>query len=99
MAGRGHPLSSPRGKSFKAIARDISEGYISVNPIFLKPFETEDLKGLYSEIEKCLSEIRAEKFPHGETTAIRTRNLRLQRLYGAAMVIRNFARARRVIIF
>ncbi len=92
-------MGSPRGKSLKSIARDISEGYTSVNPIFLKPFEIEDLKDLYTELEKCLSEIRAEKFPHGQIEAIRVRNLRLQRLYGAAMVIRNFARARRVIIF
>ncbi len=92
-------MGNPRGKSFKAIARDISEGYAAVNPIFLKPFETEDLKGLYAELEKCLSEIRAGKFPHGQIEAIRVRNLRLQRLYGAAMVIRNFARAKRVIIF
>ncbi len=92
-------MGNPRGKSFKSTAMDISEGYASVNPIFLKPFETEDLKGLYAELEKCLSEIRAAKFPHGQAEAIRTRNLKMQRLYGAAMVIRNFARAKRVIIF
>ncbi len=92
-------MGSPRGKSFKSIAQDISEGYATVNPIFLKPFETEDLKGLYAELEKCLTAIRSEKFPHGQIEAIRKRNLMLQRLYGAAMVIRNFARAKRIIIF
>ncbi|MDA8091663.1 MAG: hypothetical protein M0Z61_15770 [Nitrospiraceae bacterium] len=91
-------MGNPRGKSFKATARDVSEGYATVNPIFLKPFEAEDLKGLYSELQKCLSEIRAEQFPHGRIEAIRIRNLRLQRLYGASMVMRNYARAKRIII-
>ncbi len=71
---------------------------MTVNPLFLKAFETEDLKGLYNELEKCLSEIRGEKFPHGDMESIRTRNLRLQRLYGASMIVRNFARAKRIIL-
>jgi hypothetical protein len=43
-------------------------------------------------------EIRADKFPYNEPEAIRWRNSRLQRLYSAAMIIRNFARDRRISI-
>ena len=91
-------MPNPKGKSFKSIARDVREGFTTVNPLFLKLFEKEGLKEFHSELEKCLSEIRAEKFPHGDMEAIRIRNLRLQRLYGANMVVRNFARARRIIL-
>ncbi|OGW36836.1 MAG: hypothetical protein A2Y97_06195 [Nitrospirae bacterium RBG_13_39_12] len=87
-----------RGKSLKAITFDIAEGYVVVNPIFLKPIDNESLKGLYQEIMKTQTEIRSEKFPHGDTQAIRWRNTRLQRLYSALMIIKNFARERKIIL-
>jgi hypothetical protein len=87
-----------RGKSLKAIAYDISEGYLTVNPIFLKPLDDESLKGLHSEIMKVQSEIRAEKFPHSDTQLIRLRNMRLQRLHQALIIVKNFAREKRIIL-
>lgn len=87
-----------RGKSLKAITYDIAEGYVVVNPIFLKPLDDDSLKGLYHELVKTQTEIRGEKFPHGDTRAIRWRNTKLQRLYSASMIIRNFARERRIIL-
>jgi superfamily I DNA and RNA helicase len=89
-------MSNFRGKSLRAIAQDISEGYVTVNPIFLKPFDDEGLKKLYQEIMKVQAEIRAEKFPYNDVQAIRWRNMRLQRLHTAAMILKNFARDRRV---
>ena len=87
-----------RGKSLKAIAYDIAEGYVVVNPLFLKPLEEESLRGLHHEIVKIQVEIRGEKFPQGDTRAIRWRNTRLQRLNSASMILKNFARERRIII-
>lgn len=89
-------MSNVRGKSLKAIAQDISEGYVTVNPLFLKPFDKEVLKELYKEIMKVQAEIRAEKFPHNDVQAIRWRNMKLQRLHTAAMILKNFARDRRI---
>jgi hypothetical protein len=87
-----------RGKSLKAIAFDISEGYVIVNPLFLKPLNSESLQGLYHEIMRSQIVIRGEKFPHGDTQAIRWRNTRLQRLNSALMILKNFARERRMIL-
>lgn len=87
-----------RGKSLKAITYDIAEGYVVVNPIFLKPLDDDSLKGLYHELVRTQTEIRGEKFPHGDSPAIRWRNTRLQRLYSASMIIKNFARERRIIL-
>ena len=87
-----------RGKSLKAITYDIAEGYVVVNPIFLKPLDDDSLKGLYHELMKTQTEIRADKFPHGDTQAIRWRNTKLQRLFSASMIIKNFARERRIIL-
>jgi hypothetical protein len=87
-----------RGKSLKAIAFDISEGYVVVNPLFLKPLDNESVQGLYHEIMKAQIMIRGEKFPHGDVQSIRWRNTRLQRLNSALMVLKNFARERRIML-
>jgi len=92
------PAVSIRGKSFKAITYDIADGYLTVNPLFLKPLDSESLTGLYHEIMKTQVMIRGEKFPQSDAPAIRMRNVRLQRLYSALMIIKNFARERRIIL-
>jgi hypothetical protein len=89
---------SIRGKSLKAIAYDVAEGYVIVNPLFLKSLDGESLKGLQQELSRVLITIRGEKFPTGDTQSIRWRNTRLQRLNSAMMILRNFARERRIIL-
>jgi len=84
-------MTTLRGKSLVAVARDIADGYITVNPLFLKPLDIEALKELYQQVMKVQMEIRGEKFPYGDVSAIRSRNLRLQRLHNALIVIKNFA--------
>ncbi|RMG02349.1 MAG: hypothetical protein D6726_07750 [Nitrospirae bacterium] len=88
-----------RGKSLKAIVWDIAEGYVTVNPLFLKPIDIETIKELYREIQKVQVEIRGEKFPYGDVYAIRIRNTRLQRLNSSQMIIRNYLRQRREMVY
>lgn len=95
----GIQVPNIKGKSLKSIARDVSEGHITVNPLFLKPFESENLKELHHEVVKTQAEIRGEKFPYNDIQAIRWRNMRLQRLHTAAMIIKNFARDKRIQLF
>ncbi|MCL5236443.1 MAG: hypothetical protein M1353_01160 [Nitrospirae bacterium] len=82
-------------RNFKAIAADISEGFLAVNPIFLKPFNENALKVLYLTVERRHTEIRAEAFPYNNPELIRKRNLKLQRLHTALTVIKNFAREKK----
>ncbi|MCX7794257.1 MAG: hypothetical protein N2257_07650 [Thermodesulfovibrionales bacterium] len=91
-------MANVRGKSLEAIAKDISDGYLTVNPIFLKSLDEESIKGLYQAIQKIQSVIRGEKFPFNDIEAIRTRNMRLQRLHLALVVLKNFARERKIIL-
>jgi len=91
-------MISIRGKSIKAIAYDVAEGYVIVNPLFLKSIDSESLKGLQQELLRAQITIRGEKFPAGDTRSIRWRNTRLQRLNSAAMILKNFARERRIIL-
>lgn len=89
-------MTNVRGKSLKALIRDIADGYVAVNPLFLKPFDGETLRDFYHEISRIQNEVRSEKFPTNDVTAIRIRNTKLQRLFSATMIIRNFARERRM---
>ncbi len=83
-----------RGKGLVAIAKDIAEGYVTVNPIFLKPLDAETLKALYQQIMRVQIEARGEKFPFGQVLAIRSRNIKLQRLHSALIILKNFAKER-----
>ncbi len=87
-----------RGKSIKSVVFDIAEGYVTVNPLFLKPLDNETIRELYTQIQRTQAEIRAEQFPHGDIKAIRQRNIRLQRLHTATMIIRNYMKTKRVSI-
>lgn len=89
-------MADIRGKGLNATVQDISEGYVAVNPLFLKPIDPETLKELYAMITRIQAGIRSEKFPHNNVTEIRLRNIKLRRLHSAAMIIRNYARERRL---
>jgi hypothetical protein len=89
-------MPNVRGKSLKALVRDVAEGYATVNPLFLKSFDNETLRDFYKEIGKVQIEIRGEKFPTKDINSIRSRNVKLQRLYSSVMIIRNYARERRL---
>ena len=89
-------MPNVRGKSLKIIAQDVSEGYTTVNPIFLKPFDAETIKELYQMLMKTQAEIRGDKFPYSDVQAIRWRNLRLQRLHVATVIVKAYARDKRI---
>ena len=88
-------MAEPVKRNYKAIVLDIAEGFLTVNPIYLKPFNESALKLLFQALERRQVEIRTEAFPYHNADLIRRRNLRLQRLYTAAMIIKNYAREKR----
>jgi len=83
-------------RNLKAIVMDISEGFVTLNPIFLKPFNENSLKQLHEVIERKQIELRSEPFPYNNADAIRARNLRLQRLYTALIILKNYAREKKM---
>lgn len=91
-------MNTIRGKSCKAVAFDVAEGYTSVNPLFLKPLDHETIKEFYNDLIKAQGDIRGEQFQHGDMEAIRWRNLRLQRLHSATVIIKHFARERKIVL-
>lgn len=85
-----------RAKSVKAIVNDLSEGLISINPLFLKKYDKDMLKELYETISKTMSFVRNEKVEFHDTIGLRNRNLKLQRLHNAMIIIKNTAREKRI---
>ncbi|MEN2995235.1 MAG: hypothetical protein ABDH19_07830 [Thermodesulfovibrio sp.] len=79
-----------RSKSLSAIVSDIAEGFITVNPLFLKKFAMKDLKELHETLIKKQRQIRSEPFPFNEPLLIRKRNTKLQRIHQAIVVVKNF---------
>ncbi len=85
-----------KGKSMKSVAFDVAEGYISVNPLFLKKFDKDMIKDLFDNLSKALTATRNAKIELADMAAIRTRNMKLQRLHNAMIIIRNTAREKRI---
>jgi hypothetical protein len=85
-----------KGRSLRAVTNDVAEGLISINPLFLKKFDKDMLKDLYEHINKTMTLVRNEKVVLSDTVALRMRNLKLQRLHNALIIIKNTAREKRI---
>lgn len=88
--------SGYKGKSMKAVAVDVAEGYISVNPLFLKKFDRDMIKDLFENLNKTMTGTRNEKIEWSDQAALRSRNMKLQRLHNAMIILRNVAREKRI---
>jgi len=85
-----------KGKSMKAVAADVAEGYVSVNPLFLKKFDKDMIKDLYDNLNKAMTGTRNEKVALNDHSSLRMRNMKLQRLHNAMIILRNIAREKRI---
>ncbi len=88
--------SAFKGKAMKSVASDVVEGYISVNPLFLKKFDKDMVKELYENLSKSLTSLRTEKIDLQDQAALRTRNMKLQRIHNAIIIVRNSAREKKI---
>ena len=92
------PEDKLRGKSLAAVAADIAEGFIYLNPLILKDFSSDVYKEIHNHLRKLQTAVRNEKFPSHDQAAIRKRNLKLQRMHQAIVVLQNSARIKRIIL-
>lgn len=88
-----------KGKAIIAVANDISEGFFYLNAMVLKKYELETYKTLYQQLKKKQREIRSESFPSHNIIKIRKRNIRLQRIHTAVMILEHAAKMNRVSLF
>lgn len=89
MAGIG-------GKSMKQVAVDVIDGFTTVNPLFLKKFEKEQIKDLFEQLTKAMNATRNIPVQFNDQVAMRNKNMKLQRLHNALIIVRNHAREKRI---
>jgi hypothetical protein len=80
----------------KAVANDVSEGYMTINPLVLKKFDKDMIKDLFEHLNKAMAAARNLAVPLNDMPALRQKNMKLQRLHNAVIILRNFARERRI---
>ncbi len=88
--------SNLKGKSMKQVASDVIEGYASINPIFLKKFDKDMIKELFEQLNKAMTATRNLPAPFNDQLAMRNKNMKLQRLHNAIIILRNVAREKRI---
>ena len=69
------------------MVREISDGYFLVTERSFSRFSPPELDKVRFEIDRLLREIRGEQPSLEDVGALRTRNRRIQRLTGAAMIL------------
>jgi hypothetical protein len=84
------------GKSMKQVATDVAEGFTTMNPLVLKKFDKDMIKDLYEHLNKAMNSARNIPVQVNDVAAIRMKNMRLQRLHNALIIVRNNAREKRI---
>lgn len=84
------------GKSMKAVANDVAEGYMTINPLILKKFDKDMIKELFEYLNKAMAAARNIAVPLTDQIAMRNKNMRLQRLHNSIIILRNTAREKRI---
>jgi len=94
MAGR-----QIKGKGLNAFVTELGDGFAVLNPLVLKQFDPAAYKPLYQQLKKRQNELRSEAFPSNEPPKIRQRNIRLQRLHTAMMILEFAAKGKNIALF
>ena len=84
------------GKGMKAVANDVAEGYMTINPLVLKKFDKDMIKELFEHLNKAMAAARNIAVPLTDLVAMRNKNMRLQRLHNSIIILRNTAREKRI---
>lgn len=82
-------MSNFMGGSAYAMANQITEGYILLNPLNLKKLSRGELNQLQFEIQKILTDIRGNQPSLDDVQAQQARNRKIGRLNTALLVIGN----------
>jgi len=90
--------TTPQARSLGLAAKDVMEGYLTLNPLVLKKFEDHTYKELYRQLRKLQIAIRSEGVDLSNQTGLRTRNLRLQRMHQALTVMEHHAKNNKIVL-
>ena len=72
------------------MAADLSEGYVTLNPVSLKKYERHEVDALVKELEKLTRDLRSQVVPQDDAEASQTKNRKLLRLSQATVVLNHW---------
>ena len=72
------------------VATDVAEGYVMLNPPFLKKYERHEIDALVKEIEKLTRDTRGLVIAADDSDANQAKNRRLLRLSQATVVLQSW---------
>ena len=87
-----------RGRSLAGMAKDVMEGYISLNPLVLKKFDASAFKEMHQHLRKLQTTVRSEGVDLTNQEATRIRNQKMQRLHQAMSVLEIQAKVKKIIL-
>ena len=85
-----------QSRSVALMAKDVMEGYLSLNPLILRKFDGKSCKELHRQLRKLQTTVRIAGVDLANQTALRTRNHRLQRMHQALTVLEHHARLNKI---
>lgn len=89
---------SGRGRSLAVMAKDVMEGYVSLNPLVLKKFDAMVFKEMHQLLRRLQTVIRSAGIDLANQEATRTRNQKLQRLHQAMSVLEFQAKKQKIVL-
>ncbi len=82
----------------KSLATDIADGFTTLTPVTLKRFTAADIKIIHSNLILVLREVRGEVVPPEDQAGIKKKNLRVQRINQALLMLSNYCRQQKIIV-
>lgn len=83
---------NPQSRNLVLLARDVMEGFQTLNPLVLKKFDGATCKELHRQLRKLQTTIRMEGVDLANQSDLRARNHRLQRMHQAINVLEHHAK-------
>jgi hypothetical protein len=80
----------------KVFAYDIAEGFHYLTQISLRKYTPADLKIISKNLDIVQREIRGERVDLEDILAVKRKNMRIQRINQALMVLRAFCKQRKI---
>ena len=90
--------SGGRGRSLAVMAKEVMEGYVSLNPLVLKKFDAAAFKEMHQHLRKLQTTIRSAGVDLTDQEATRTRNQKLQRMHQAMSVLEIQAKLKKIVL-
>jgi hypothetical protein len=91
------PLIIPnQTRNLALLAKDVMEGFQTLNPLILKKFDGNTCKELHRQLRKLQTMTRMEGVDLTDQAVLRTRNHRLQRMLQAVIVLEHHAKMNKI---